>query len=266
MEAEPFYDEFAPQEWVRLERHRTEFAVTIKAMASFLPDPPSSILDIGAGPGRYAIELARKGYSVTLLDVSKASLEMAKQKAEEEGVSLKDFVYGNALSSSKCVSEIFDAVLLMGPLYHLLLEQERVRAIQEAMEILKPGGRLFSSFITRFAPFREAASSVPSWFLENRDYALRMLETGLHEAPEKFAKAYFTHPDEVVPMMENCGLKTLLLLGCEGIVAGHEEKVSTLQSEDWDHWVDLNYRLGQEPSLYGASDHLFYVGEKSGES
>jgi S-adenosylmethionine-dependent methyltransferase len=262
MEAEPFYDEYAPQEWVRLERHRTEFAVTMKALGSFLPDPPSSILDIGGGPGRYAIALARQGYSVTLLDISKASLEMAKQKAEEEGVSLKGCVYGNALSSSKCVSEIFDAVLLMGPLYHLLLEKERVEAIQEAMKILKPRGRFFSSFITRFAPFREAASSVPSWVLENRDYALRMLETGFHEAPEKFAKAYFTHPDDVIPMMEGCGLKTLLLLGCEGVVAGHEEKVNALQGEDWDQWVDLNYRLGQEPSLYGASDHLFYIGEK----
>jgi hypothetical protein len=47
MEAEPFYDEFAPQEWERLDRHRTEFAVTLKALAEFLPPPPSSILDIG---------------------------------------------------------------------------------------------------------------------------------------------------------------------------------------------------------------------------
>jgi hypothetical protein len=57
MEAEPFYDEYAPKEWERLERHRTEFAVSLRAINEFLPQPPCSILDAGGGPGRYAIEV-----------------------------------------------------------------------------------------------------------------------------------------------------------------------------------------------------------------
>ena len=65
-----------------------------------------------------------------------------------------------------------------------------------------------------------------------------------------------THPDEIKPLMESCGLKTLRLIGCEGIVAGHEEKVNELKGEAWDIWVELNYRLGREPTLYGAADHL----------
>ncbi len=70
MEAEPFYDEFAPKEWGRLERHRTEFAVSLRAISEFLPRPPCSVLDVGGGPGRHAIEPARQGYSITLLDIS----------------------------------------------------------------------------------------------------------------------------------------------------------------------------------------------------
>ncbi|MBN1878218.1 MAG: hypothetical protein JXA33_28625 [Anaerolineae bacterium] len=69
MEAEPFYDEFAPKEWERLEQYRTEFAVSLKVINEFLPKSPCSVLDVGGGPGRYAIELARQGYSVTLLDI-----------------------------------------------------------------------------------------------------------------------------------------------------------------------------------------------------
>ncbi len=262
MDAEPFYDEFAPQEWDRLERHRTEFAVTLKALLEFLPDKPCSILDIGGGPGRYAIELARLGYDVTLMDISKESLQMAKEKADEAGVSLRAYIHGNALSTSECVSELFDAVLLMGPLYHLLQKSERVQAVREGIRIIKAGGQFFASFITRFAPFRDSAKNIPDWVLENYDYAMRMLETGLHEKPTKFAMAYFAHPDEIRPMMESCGLKTLRLIGCEGIVAGHEEKVNELKGEAWDLWVELNYRLGMEPSLYGAADHLLYIGEK----
>jgi len=52
MEAEPFYDEYAPKEWERLEGHRTEFAVSLRAINEFLPQPPCSILDVGGeGPG-----------------------------------------------------------------------------------------------------------------------------------------------------------------------------------------------------------------------
>jgi hypothetical protein len=64
--------------------------------------------------------------------------------------------------------------------------------------------------------------------------------------------------------MEGCGLRTLRLVGCEGVVAGHEGKVNELTGEAWEAWVDLNYKLGQELVLYGAADHLLYVGEKSG--
>jgi ubiquinone/menaquinone biosynthesis C-methylase UbiE len=67
-----YTDKRTEQEWERLGRHRTEFAVTIRALAGHLPPPPARVLDCGGGPGRYAIELARRGYDVTLFDLSPA--------------------------------------------------------------------------------------------------------------------------------------------------------------------------------------------------
>ena len=264
MEAEPFYDEYAPKEWERLERHRTEFAVSLKAINEFLPQPPCSILDVGGGPGRYAIEFARHGYSVTLLDISRENLKLARQRTSEAQVSLADVIHANAVDLSKLGSASYDVVLLMGPLYHLLSRGERVQAIQEAMRVLKPRGKLFAAFITRFAPFRYVAIGEPVWLVENPEYARQLLETGIHDQPTQFAKAYYAHPDEVVPLMESCALRTLRLVGCEGVVAEHDDKVNKLTEKAWEAWVDLNYRLGQDPTLYGASDHLLYVGEKSG--
>lgn len=266
MEAEPFYDQSAPEEWRRLEEHRTEFAVTSRAFEAFLPSPPCSILDIGGGPGRYSIELARQRYSVTLVEISGESLKLAREKAGEAPVSLAGFIHGNALDLGVLGSSSFDAVLLMGPLYHLLSHAERVQAIQEAIRILKPHGRLFAAFITRFAPFRYVANGEPGWLAGNQEYALQLLETGVHDQPPTtFTKAYYVPRREVVPLMENQGLRTLCLVGCEGVVAGHESKVNELTGEAWQAWVELNYRLGQDPSLHGAVDHLLYVGEKPGE-
>lgn len=264
IEAEQFYDGSALEEWERLERHRTEFAVTIRAFRDYLPAPPGPVLDIGGGPGRYSLELARRGYSVTLLDISTKSLQVAQEKAREAQVSLEAVIHSNALDLSKIESESFEAVLLMGPLYHLLTKSERTKAVREAMKVLRSGGILCATFITRFAPFRYAASDEPEWLEENLDYAQQLLKTGVHDQSKKFAMAYFIHPDDVIPLMEGCGLETQLLLGCEGIVAGHESKVNESRGDAWQVWVEMNFKLGQEPSLFGAADHLLYIGRKLG--
>ena len=245
MDPEPFYDEYTPTEWDRLERHRTEYAVSLRAMSDFLPRPPASVLDVGGGPGRYSIALARQGYSVTLLDISRESLNLARRKAKEAQASFANIVHANALDLSVLGSATYDAVLLMGPLYHLLSRDDRVLAIKEAMGVLKPEGRLFAAFITRFAPFRYVANGDPAWLAENPEYARQLLETGVHDRPTQFAKAYYVHPNEVLPLMESCGLRTRCLVGVEGVVAGHEEKVNELTEGAWEAWVDLNYELGR---------------------
>jgi hypothetical protein len=62
--------------------------------------------------------------------------------------------------------------------------------------------------------------------------------------------------------MESARFETMNLIGCEGVVAGHEEVINKVEGELWETWVELNYRLGQEPTLHGAADHLLYVGRK----
>lgn len=260
---EDFYNRSADQEWNRLENHRTEFAVTMKALQEYLPKSPANLIDIGSGPGRYSIELAKEGYQVTLGDLSKRSLQLASEKAAEANVSFQNIYHLDATDLSIIADNSFDGVMLFGPLYHLLEEKDRRKAIHEAKRILFPGGPIFATFITRFAPFRNSASNETDWVTNKNEYAYSVLRSGKHTKGEKFPDAYFAHPDEIQPIMEECGLTTITMIGVEGIVAGHEEEVNKLQGSDWDKWVDLNYELGSEPSLYGASDHILYIGKKS---
>jgi SAM-dependent methyltransferase len=82
-DVERYYDQQARYEWERFDRHRIEFAVTLRALAEHLPPLPARVLDVGGGPGRYTIELARRGYAVTDLDLSTVSLEFAAAQAAE---------------------------------------------------------------------------------------------------------------------------------------------------------------------------------------
>ena len=260
---EDFYDRSAGQEWNRLERHRTEFAVTMKALLNHLPEAPADLIDIGSGPGRYSLELARAGYRVTLVELSMASLDLAIEKASQAGLKYEDVFHRNATDLSGVSTNSYQGALLLGPLYHLLEKEKRVKALLEAKRVLKKDGLIFGSFITRFAPFRDAAVRQPDWVTREPDYAQKVLKTGKHTEGESFPNAYFAHPDEIQPLLEECGFSTICILGVEGIVAGHEDQVNQLQGSDWEKWVDLNYQLGLETSLFGASDHLLYIGRKS---
>lgn len=260
-----FYDDYAEREWERLERHRTEFAVTMRALRRVLPPAPSRVLDLGGGPGRYSLALAEQGYQVTLVDLSVRQLALARERSEAMGVALEAIVQADALALPETVAGPYDAVLLFGPLYHLLARKERERAVGEAVRRLCSGGLLAATVVSRFAPFRDAAAREPLWILEDPAYTMQILQTGVHDRGTRFAQVYFAHPAEVVPLMEGAGLTTLELLGVEGIVAGHEEQVNALTGEAWEAWVALNERLGRDPALLGASDHLLYLGRKPAE-
>jgi len=262
-QVEDFYNRSADQEWNRLERHRTEFSVTMKALAEHLPKPPANLIDIGSGPGRYSIELAKNGYQITLADLSLASLDLAEKKASEASVKFQDVFQLDATDINCIADNSFDGVLLFGPLYHLLEEDQRRKAILESMRILKPGCPFFATFITRFAPFRDSAVKQTDWVTNDHEYAQKVLTSGKHTEGKQFPNAYFAHPEEIQPLMEDCGFATISVLGVEGIVAGHEDEVNKLQGTDWEKWVNLNYKLGLEPSLFGASDHVLYIGKKS---
>ena len=127
-EVERFYDD-EYEEWDRLEWHTPEFEVTKKRyMEEYIPnDTPQKILDIGGGSGRYSIFLAQKGHDVTLFDLSGKNIRQAIEKAQEADVLLDSCIHGDALRLSEYLykAEQYDVVLLMGPLYHLMREQDR---------------------------------------------------------------------------------------------------------------------------------------------
>ncbi len=263
-EVQRFYDVAAERELARLTVHRVEHAITWRVLQHHLPPPPGALADVGGGPGRYAVELSAAGYDVTLVDLSAGVLRLADELAATADVTLARSVHANALDLSVLPGDFFDAVLLLGPLYHLLSVDERRQCLAEARRLLRDGGFLFAAFITRYSPLRNMARRAPMALMNETDLVRRVLTTGQHRSSgaDRFTDAYFAHPTEIAPLLESSGFGVLDLIACEGIVSGIEEQLNALEGDAWEAWVALNYQVARDPSILGAADHLLCVGRK----
>ena len=124
---------------------RVEFLTTVRYIEKYLT-PGAKILDVGAGAGEYSFYFARKGYSVSALELADENIAAFRAKMTEDDSI--DLVQGNALDLSRYDSESFDVVLLFGPLYHLHDEADKLRCIEEAKRVCKKDGKIFFAFIS----------------------------------------------------------------------------------------------------------------------
>lgn len=263
-EVRAFYDRQVDREWRRLTRHRVEFAVTTRALRDTLP-ANARVLDAGGGPGRYAVALAAAGHAVTLLDLSPRLLARAHDHAAERKAPLAGYVEGSATDLRAFANASFDAVLLLGPLYHLPLEDDRRLALREAFRVLVPGGALLAAFVTRYAPLRRLARTDPRLLVGESARYEALLATGAMPPSgdaDEMVGAYYARPDEIPPLIEAAGFEPPRLLAAEGILDGIEERVAALRGPAWNAWADLNYDLAEDPGLLASSSHILAVSRR----
>src|SRR5258705_3537485 len=151
-ESESHYSERREGERLSGDRGELERLRTEAILARDLPPAPAVVVDVGGAAGVYAFPLAKQGYEVHLIDPVELHLEQARSRAATSGVALASFSLGDARKLEFPTGGA-DAVLLLGPLYHLIEHEDRVQALSEARRVLKPGGVLFAAVISRFASF-----------------------------------------------------------------------------------------------------------------
>lgn len=121
-----YYNAHAQNEQDRLDLPlcKIEFASTLQLIEKYFPKQ-GRICDIGGGTGRYTVELLRKGYLVTLLDLSDQEIQLAGMQLEKNGLSAEQLIVGDARDMGMLGSERFDAALLLGPMYHVIEPADR---------------------------------------------------------------------------------------------------------------------------------------------
>lgn len=100
---------------------------------------PCRALDAGCGTGTDAIFLAKNGFEVSAIDISEKAIEIAKNKAEKEGVSV-DFVVGDVLNMP-FKDETFEFVNDNG-CFHLLDKSKWNSFVKEVHRVMKPQGKI----------------------------------------------------------------------------------------------------------------------------
>lgn len=154
---EYYTDHIAEYEKIRLELDSpVEYALTLRILSKFIKDK-AVVADIGVGFGHYTEHLASRGCRLHLADVTQVFLRATEDRLKKSGLSnaIISCNYASAVDLSFIDQASVDAVLMLGPLYHLCDEAERRQAIAEAHRILKPGGKLIASAINRLGYFRE---------------------------------------------------------------------------------------------------------------
>lgn len=248
--------------WFQLEQARTR-----ELVLRHLPPAPATIIDAGGGAGVYACWLAALGYEVHLLDPVPKHVEQARAAgARQPEHPLASAEVGDARNLPHPDASA-DAVLLLGPLYHLVEKEDRLACLGEARRVLRPGGVVWGAGISHFASLLD---SLTHGFFDDPDFfpiVERDLDDGQHRNPTPnplyFTDAYLHRPGEMSRELLAAGFQVLGIVAIEG---------PGWLARDFDRlWNDPTQRerllaavrkVEREPSILGVTSHIMAIGRK----
>jgi SAM-dependent methyltransferase len=251
------YDQHATAEYERLDRsllHRAEFVLTTELLDEFVA-PAAEVLDAGAGPGRYAEYLLGRGCRVGLTDLSADSLRLFEQRIVPGLANGVLFCrQGSATNLGWLPSASFDAVLLMGPLYHLVAHDERRAALREAWRVLRPGGILLASYVSPYRPLMAALQEGDQREVERLRAGGPTMHLGMQQ--------YRGWPSEAREALGEAGFEVLRTRNLQGLAALMDR--DTIEAQDPEAFYAMLRATCELPDLLGATLHFVCVARRLG--
>ncbi|MEZ0447639.1 class I SAM-dependent methyltransferase [Cellulomonas sp. ICMP 17802] len=225
---------------------------------------PGRALDLGGGTGPYSVWLAELGWDVSLADLSPELLAIAASSLPAGTV--REVVEIDARDLSRWGDHTFDAVLSLGPMYHLTTAADRDRAARELARVTRPGGLVAVALMPRYVSVRRLVSLPDErWQLADPAFLDRLLDDGVldNAVPDRFTHVFGVDPAAVTPFFESYGFSTLLLASTHGFLTGVEDGLEALRVEQpaaYTHLLDRLVATAGDPSVLGTAGHLLYVG------
>jgi len=271
-----YYSELGVKEWRRLVRdayHRLEFDTTMHFFKKYSP-AEGLVLDAGGGPGRYAIELAKLGYDVVLLDLTPKLLEIAERQIKKARVGdrVKQILQGSVDDLSMFDDSTFNVVLCLGgALAHIMDAKQREKAIDELIRVAKKNAPIFISVIGKFATLICALIYWPK-DLEINGLYQKIYDTGdyfgdygIYTKGRSFAPCHFYSREELENAFGKRNVKILETVGLEGLATRHQKEANRLvrkYPKAWKNWRELHLKTCTHPSVADISQHFMIICEK----
>lgn len=262
-----YYSVFDEQHRLDEAEGRLEYEISLKLLLKYIPES-SRVLDLGGGAGKYSIELAKRGYRVTLADLSEKLLSQAEADAAEQKASnLEGLDLVNATDLSIYQTDSFDIVILFGPLYHLLAEKERKSCVSEISRVLKPDGLVFASYI----PYLSGTFGIVDRLFVapnqvSQEGLLHTFGTGQfrNNADIGFQEGYYPRCMEIENLFSMYGFEKILLRSIRSFGCGREKEILSLKQANknlYDTLMQLIESTSKVPSVIETCGHAMYLGK-----
>lgn len=261
-----YFDNYGEREWARLEAD-AESRVSFHLHRAFLEEyvcAGDEVLEVGAGPGRFTIELAQLGARVTVGDLSNVQLELNRARVEAAGhdgaVVARKIL--DIVNLSEFASETFDAVVAYGgPLSYVLERADD--ALAELLRVTKPRGHVFLSVMSLTGATRKYLPGILKWArersLEEVEYVLRtgdqVGEIGGGHVCHMYRWAEF----EALLKRHSC---TIVAASAANFLSlNHDEALRETQSDPvlWEKLLRWEMEACRQPGALDGGTHIIAV-------
>lgn len=212
-----------------------------------LSTSPLKIADIGAGTGRYSVELCHRGYDVTAVELVKHNLEILRAKHEN----IKTW-QGDARNLSFLDDKSFDITLLFGPLYHLHGDEEKLKALTEARRITKKGGIILVAYVMN-------EYSVISYCFKEHKWSEVAAKGGLspdfHTICTEEDLYDYVRLEDINHLNKAAGLERIKIISADGAADYMRRELNEMSPEEFEAFCAFQLANCERPELVGAGSH-----------
>lgn len=245
------------------------FVSTLRLIDKYFPKQ-GRICDVGGGPGRYSIELIRRGYAVTLFDLSDEGIRLAHTHLLKSELSAEQLIVGDAQDMSALASGSFDAALLLGPMYHIVEPEKRANVLRELTRILKPEGTAIIAYLNSWGLIKTGIVDFPNQY---RDICTLRSMLGEHtftgQSLKNFPECYWTTPEVALGEVKKADLDVISYAGAESFANGMGVLLKGLEADNPEaYWnvVEVAAETCELQQYRDSADHLHIVARKKGFS
>lgn len=248
------YNKFNEDKRLKSRHGQVEYIVSMEYIHKELKriGKDAKILDVGAATGAYSIPLAEEGYEVHAIELVKHNVNRLKAKSDK--VIARE---GNALKlSKKYEKDYFDLVLVFGPMYHLFTYEDRLKVLEEAKKVTKPGGIIMVAYLMRdYAVVKHGfmEGTIKESFENkkvNDNYDIMSTKEDLYS---------YISLEEIDGMDAEASLKRKLIFTPDGPANYIRPALREMDEESYELFVKYVLSIAQRKDMLGACAHTVDV-------